>query len=120
MPVMTEEAHLAEQPDLHMLSAPTDRSSRLPPAHMLVVCEVSIIRDLGDEMRAVINVLAPSTTGRHRANRQHRAMVVDENPDLSYAFTVPTVTATLQAKLTTAETQHQRRPKCLPILIAIH
>lgn len=62
------------------------------------------IRELGDGMRAVIDVLALSPNSRHRANREHGAIVVDEIPGLRYALAAPPIIATVRARLTTAET----------------
>lgn len=61
------------------------------------------VRTLADETQAVIDVLAPSFTGRHRPNQQHGRLVVDEIPGLHYALAVDPVVVEIEARLTTGE-----------------
>lgn len=62
------------------------------------------VRPLAGELEAVIDVLAPSYTGRHEANQQHGSLVVDEIPGLAYALGVPPIMVDLEAELTTGAT----------------
>lgn len=58
------------------------------------------IRSLGNNLDAVIDVLAPSFTGRHEPNQRHGDMVVDEIPGLVYALGTAPVEVELEAELT--------------------
>ncbi|MBD5786043.1 hypothetical protein IF650_07605 [Cellulosimicrobium terreum] len=50
------------------------------------------VRALDGGLEAVIDVLAPSYTGKHRPNQRHGVLVVDEIPGLGYALSAqPTV-----------------------------
>ena len=76
------------------------------------------VRPLGDDQNAVIDVLAPSFTGRHEPNQRHGNLVVDEIPGLLYALGTPPVTVELEADLTTGARIEStiRVPSPLPAL----
>lgn len=76
------------------------------------------VRPLAMELEAVIDVLAPSYTGRHEANQQHGSLVVDEIPGLAYALGVAPVVVDLEAEFTTGATvvTTVRVPAPLPAL----
>lgn len=59
------------------------------------------IREIDHETKAVIDILAPSFTGKHEPNQPHGNMVVDEIPGLSYALAAPPTQITVTADLTT-------------------
>ena len=76
------------------------------------------VRPLGDDQNAVIDVLAPSFTGRHEPNQRHGNLVVDEIPGLIYALGTRAVTVELEADLTTGARikSRIRVPSPLPAL----
>lgn len=76
------------------------------------------IRPLDTELSAVIDLLAPSYTGRHEPNQQHGEIVVDEIPGLGYALTTAPVTIDFEARLTNGDIVRAsgRVPAPLPAL----
>jgi hypothetical protein len=62
------------------------------------------VRHVGDELNAVIDVLAPSYTGKHEPNQQHGSLVVDEIPGLGYALATAPAMVEIEARLTTGDT----------------
>lgn len=57
------------------------------------------VRSLGNDLDAVIDVLAPSFTGRLETNQRHGELIVDEVPGLVYALGAPAVALRLEAEL---------------------
>jgi hypothetical protein len=76
------------------------------------------VRRAADHLDAVIDLLAPSYTGRHEPNQRHGNLVVDEIPGLGYALATSPTTVHLEARLSTGETIEttSRLPGPLPAL----
>jgi hypothetical protein len=62
------------------------------------------VRPIEDNLDAVIDVLAPSYTGKHEPNQHHGSLVVDEIPGLAYALAKPPVHVEIEARLSTGVT----------------
>lgn len=73
---------------------------------------------MGEGLNAIIDVLAPSYTGKHEANQQHGTLVVDEIPGLGYALVTTPVRVEIEARLTTGSTVRTMShvPASLPAL----
>jgi hypothetical protein len=80
--------------DQRLVDALTDRGYTRPTSSN------RFIRALGGDLQAVVDVLAPSYTGKHQPNQQHGALVVDEIPGLGYALAAEPVVLDLAVVLT--------------------
>jgi len=58
------------------------------------------VRDLGDGLEAVIDVLGPSYTSHHQPNQRHGELIVDAIPGLAYALAAPAQPIQFTATLT--------------------
>lgn len=84
--------------DQRLIDSLTDLGYRRPGASN------RFVRPIEDNLNAVIDVLAPSYTGRHEPNQRHGSLVVDEIPGLAYALAKPPVHVEIEARLSTGVT----------------
>lgn len=84
--------------DQRLIDTLTDLGYRRPGASN------RFVRPTEDNLDAVIDVLAPSYTGRHEPNQHHGSLVVDEIPGLAYALATPPVVVEIEGRLCTGVT----------------
>ncbi len=84
--------------DQRLIDTLTDLGYRRPGASN------RFVRPIEDNLDAVIDVLAPSYTGRHEPNQHHGSLVVDEIPGLANALATPPVVVEIEGRLCTGVT----------------